>query len=31
VEVSRPGVTTTEARAVAADAVRAIGLDRNTR
>jgi Beta-lactamase enzyme family len=31
VEVSRDGVTTQEARAVAADAVRAIGLDRNTR
>jgi beta-lactamase family protein len=31
VEVSRPGVTTREARAVAAAALRAIGLDRNTR
>jgi hypothetical protein len=31
VEVSRPGVTAREARAVAAEAVRAIGLDRNTR
>ena len=31
IEVSRRGVTTREARAVAAEAVRAAGLDRNTR